>query len=178
MFFLLRKPADANPARSAAAHRQTLFYQLLYAGLHPYSDSTEDIEDCAFQNCPLKAISSKNNALRKENGLCYWKDCLLSADSCVTSAHIKDGTKVIGEGAFVNCCDLAELTIPASVAEIREYAFRGCSALTKTSIPEGINELAQAAFNGCVSLTEVKLQSTLKTIKAGAFEDCVKLTDI
>ena len=54
-----------------------------------------------------------------------WYD---SRDS-VTSVIMRDGATSIGDYAFYNCANLAEVRIPSSVSNIGNNAFAGCAAL-------------------------------------------------
>ena len=67
--------------------------------------------------------------------------------------QINSKTKIIGAGAFYNCKNLDNLTIPFFVHSIGEQAFNGCSSLKTIVIPENVIKIGAAAFYKCDSLS-------------------------
>ena len=49
--------------------------------------------------------------------------------------HIRQGTKIICDGAFEGCESLENITIPDSVTHIGDNAFVGCESLSSIIIP-------------------------------------------
>lgn len=98
----------------------------------------------------------------------------------------------IGDGAFSNCHNLTEVTIPASVTGIGAHAFSRCSNLTRVSAvacdipalafafcplleevtfsPNGTRSIGDSAFLGCASLKTISLPRSLTSIGVSAFE--------
>ena len=60
---------------------------------------------------------------------------LLSASFLKGTYIVKEGVKVICNGAFKDCYDLSELVIPESVEYIGEGVFKGCNNLHRITIP-------------------------------------------
>ena len=67
----------------------------------------------------------------EETGTVYAGNVLLRCKSTntITSVIVKDGTKVIADGAFKECEFIKEITIPNSVKSIGNNVFTGCSSL-------------------------------------------------
>ena len=97
----------------------------------------------------------------------------------ITQAVISDGVTNIGENAFMNCENMATVSIPSSVTSIGACAFEECKSLTSNiTIPDGVRVINNSTFNGCAKLTTVVLPSGLTTIGASAFAGCDKLSSI
>ena len=95
-----------------------------------------------------------------------------------TRYEIPQGIRIIGDGAFSCCEQLADITIPDSVTEIGRSAFASCGSLTGVAIPDSVTAIGVTAFADCVSLTEVTLPDGVTAIGNGTFAQCYSLTDI
>lgn len=105
---------------------------------------------------------------------------------------VKDGTTIIGAGAFDDCSHVESIYIPDSVVSIGTGCFGGCLSLesirlpsslqSKTSlyfyndkslrfvdIPEGIESIEEYAFSGCHCLETIVIPSTISSIHENAF---------
>ena len=72
---------------------------------------------------------------------------------------------------------ITDITIPATVKEIKDYTFSGCFSLKTVRIEkDGVNAIGEEAFSGCDELTEIYIPFSVKTIGAYAFGECEKLT--
>ena len=91
------------------------------------------------------------------------------ADSSVEYVELFGSITTIGEGAFRNCTNIKELTIPASVTSIGADAFAGCSGLEKLTILCDASVLQEGAFSGCANLKEVTVMKG--AIPASCFAD-------
>ena len=118
----------------------------------------------------------------------------------VKDYKIKDGTRVIGDGAFRErksnsiaipdsvisigdeafweCTSLTSIEIPDSVKSIGDGAFAGCTSLTSIALPDSITSLGNEAFCGCESLTSIEIPDSVKSIGGNAFRFCESLTSI
>ncbi len=91
---------------------------------------------------------------------------------------IPQGTRQIGNDAFVYCERLKEITIPDGVTSIGTNAFFCCERLKTITIPDGVTTIGTNAFYGCESLTSVTIPDSVTAIGSSAFERCMKLKTI
>ena len=61
---------------------------------------------------------------------------------------IGDGVTTIGAGAFRQCANLTDISIPESVTEIGSAVFADCTGLKTVTIPAHVTELSEGAFGG------------------------------
>ena len=84
-------------------------------------DGVTSIRELVFVGC---------NSLPIENNLRYADKYLVGAvDKTLSTYSIKEGTKWIGDQAFVGCSAFTSITIPNSVTNIEYSAFYGCSSI-------------------------------------------------
>jgi len=89
----------------------------------------------------------------------------------ITKLTIKKGIKNVGEYAFYQCTNLADVTIEGSSVEtIGSYAFQGCN-ISSFDIPKGVTTLGNYSFSGCTTLSSITFPSSLTTIKYGVFSN-------
>lgn len=65
---------------------------------------------------------------------------------------IPDGTRTIGDGAFVDCW-LSGIQFPNTLTAIGDGAFYDCTSLTSLIIPDSVIEIGAGSFANCISLT-------------------------
>ncbi|MBP3254027.1 MAG: leucine-rich repeat domain-containing protein [Bacteroidales bacterium] len=95
----------------------------------------------------------------------------------VTIDGFKYKVTAVGKNAFVNCGQLQEVVLPATVEEIKEQAFLS-SGLTTVTLPKNVTSIGQYAFAGCINLQSVKLPKSLNQLSSDAFYMCRNLSDI
>lgn len=116
----------------------------------------------------LKSVSITN-----ENILCA------SFQNCQNITEvILNSVSVIGNDAFNNCINLANITIPSYVTSYGDSAFKNCLSIKSIALPESLITLGNSAFYSCTNLESVTLNDSLTTIKDSAFADCINLEDI
>ena len=112
----------------------------------------------------------------------YKNDVKYSGDIVIPPAVEYNGDSYnvtsIGDHAFLECSDLASITIPSSVKSIETYAFSFCSGLKSITIPNSVTSIESNAFSFCSSLTSVKLPDSLTSIENFVFFFCGSLTSI
>jgi hypothetical protein len=75
------------------------------------------------------------------------------------------------------CTNLAGITLPESLANIRDYVFAGCTRLLSITIPNSVTNLGYVPFWLCSGLTNVTLGNGITTI-GQQFADCSSLANI
>lgn len=111
----------------------------------------------------LKATNSSNNRLRDE-----------SYNSCINAIFL--GTNAyIGRGAFYNCYNLKNITIPSSATSIIYNAFYYCCSLQSIIIPPNITSGGSSIFNYCVSLQFISFPYGTMSIGNQQFQYCISL---
>ena len=91
---------------------------------------------------------------------------------------IPDSVTAIGAGAFWDCEELKEITIPAGIEKIEDNTFNCCLGLEKVILPEELISIGQGSFGRCESLKEINLPDSIENIGASAFESCESLESI
>ena len=99
---------------------------------------------------------------------------------CTNLAHVSlpDGLMLIGFQAFAQCTSLALTSLPDGLTSISDYAFLECTNLALTSLPESVTIIGNETFSECTNLALTFLPESLTHIGAGAFRNCTNLTSI
>lgn len=95
-----------------------------------------------------------------------------------TLFELSEQVRSIGNGAFLGCVAMTELTIPQSTVKLGDEAFRDCDGLTRIHLPNGILRIGAECFAGCDALESITMSEGLQSIGAAAFRDCEMLTEI
>ena len=98
------------------------------------------------------------------------------ADSRIEHVDFFDSVTTIGAGAFRNCTELQELTLPESVTEIGDGAFRGCTGLTEVTILCDLALIPEDLFSDCSKLTKVTIANG--AIPSGMFANLASLQEV
>ena len=93
-----------------------------------------------------------------KNGILYVGNYLTNAKKNVTAVVVKEGTKIIADGAFAGST-VNDLTLPEGLVSIGRCAFEECTALESVEIPESVKYIEGSAFIYCSGLTEVRISS-------------------
>ncbi|MCH5233745.1 MAG: leucine-rich repeat domain-containing protein [Muribaculaceae bacterium] len=97
---------------------------------------------------------------------------LIKGPENISTYTIKEGTEVIGEGAFANNQQLKFVFLPVSLIEIRGNAFKGCSNLIDIILPENVKTIGERAFYSCHKIKEIYLPSSIENLGEEAFSEC------
>lgn len=115
--------------------------------------SVSRIGDAVFTFCNTLTeikISSENNIYEIFNNALYDKmeGRLICYPGGLNSEKyvVTDGTKSIGEWAFISCDNVEEIVIPEGVHEIGDSAMYSCENLRKITIPSTVNDIGKKAF--------------------------------
>lgn len=87
------------------------------------------------------------NSENWQDNVLYLNDCLIKAKETVNETYfVKDGTRLIAQGAFRNCIQLERVYIPESVEKICDSTFAECKNLK--AIYGGIDTAAEKYAKG------------------------------
>ena len=114
-------------------------------------------------------------------GVKYSKDgrkLLRALEKLSGSYSVKEGTRIICNGAFWGCRYLSEIVIPSSVTSIGDSAFSLCSSLSEIVIPFSVTSIGDCAFDTCSSLLEIVIPPSVTSIGDYAFLGCRSLSEI
>lgn len=97
--------------------------------------------------------------------------------SAVTEVQIPNSVTIIGDAAFADAEDLANITLPLGLKAVSRYMLAG-TAVTHVALPEGVVSIGQSAFEDCSYLRTVFLPASLRYIGESAFGYCSILNEI
>lgn len=134
--------------------------------LMPVTALAEDV-------CPLCGGTS-DQCLTDEVGAMYCSGTLVSYPEGRAASYyaVREGTVMIGEGAFRDCTNLEIINFPDSLLIIADEAFYGCTALRYVNgqeLPPNLYALGSWAFAGCSNLYELDVNAAVRFIGDGAF---------
>jgi len=151
------------------------------------SNNIKTIATSAFEGCPINGSYEFSNLENiGEKAFKYTK---------ITGIKMPNA-KTIGEAAFYNCSELANVVLPSNsnYTKISSDTFYGCSKLKNISIPNTITEvggfessgltsvtlnsqtsISDHAFQYCNNLASVDLGQSVRTIGSFAFQNCTAL---
>ncbi len=101
----------------------------------------------------------------------------LSVGEHTVAYTLKDPTN-IGNGAFYNCSNLTNISIPNGVTSIGDYAFAVCSSLASITIPNSVTSIGTQAFTECIGLISITIGNGVTNIGDSAFYYCSGLTSV
>ena len=113
-------------------------------------------------------------ALVDELGVKYSKDGrkLLGAPEKLSGSYsVKEGTRIICNGAFYFCRSLSKIVIPSSVTSIGEWAFSNCGSLSTIVIPSSVTCIGDRAFSSCTSLKYISIPKSVIGLNGNPFAD-------
>ena len=125
----------------------------------------------------LSTTSTKEEfkeALVDEWGVKYSKDGrkLLGAPEKLSGSYsVKEGTRIICNGAFYFCRSLSKIVIPSSVTSIGEWAFSNCGSLSTIVIPSSVTCIGDRAFSSCTSLKYISIPKSVIGLNGNPFAD-------
>ena len=126
----------------------------------------------------ISATGYWNDKNNWDNDVLYLDNYLIKAKDLTGDYTIKDGTKLLSDGAFYECKDLNKVTIPNSMSKISSFAFDYCEGLTSVVLPDSITLIGGSAFGNCYNLKSITLPKSLKTLEVNCFDNCKSLTEV
>ena len=146
-------------------------------------DGLEEIETCAFSDCPLlesitipKTVNKIGVALF--SGATGMRHLNVSPDNPVYDS--REGCNAIIETAsneLVAACENTSF-IPKTVTTIGNSAFAGISSIETLTLPYSVTTLKNCAFGDCKKMSKVIIPNTVKEVSFSAFIDCDNLGSI
>lgn len=95
----------------------------------------------------------------------------------VTYNYVNFNVTTIGESAFANSSNLAQVSIPYGITQIGKRAFYGCSFTTLT-LPASLTSIGEEAFKSCSKLETLNIPANVTNIGNGVFSYCYALTSL
>lgn len=118
-----------------------------------------------------------NDSSNWQDGLLYLGDWLISAQTDITKADIKDGTLYIANDVFGGS-SVQSVTMPDSIIRLGISVFDECSMLENVKLSSNIREIPVGTFYNCESLTEISVPDSVVRIGNVAFESCTNLKNV
>ena len=97
--------------------------------------------------------------------------------SSVTEVQIPNSVTRIGEAAFADAEQLANITLPLHLTNVSSYMLAG-TAITNVILPEGVTDIGSGAFEDCSQLHTIFLPASLQRIGNQAFAYCINLNEV
>lgn len=96
----------------------------------------------------------------------------------IKSVEIGEGVTHIGDYAFYNCPQLAEIKIAESVTSVGHYAFSLCESLRQVTLPDSVTTVGPSTFYQCARLESATLSAGMTTIPMEMFIGCKDLKTV
>ncbi len=104
---------------------------------------------------------------------------LVQVDSAAAGeVSVREGTRVIGEGAFSENATILGVVLPEGVHTIERMAFFECTELRRIALPSSLRRIDEMAFASCYALKEIVFPQRLDVLGAKAFQNCRELESI
>lgn len=107
---------------------------------------------------------------------------------------VSEGIEMLGNGVFLNCKELKEVSLPGSLRRIGSTDATGCpkilgseikyegafeySGLENITVPAGVKYIGENSFAGCGQLKRAVLPENLKEIRENTFRWCKSLQEV
>ncbi len=89
----------------------------------------------------------------------------------IASITIHNSNIAIQEGAFAQCHNLRQITLPSGLAQLSESLFNSCTSLRQVTIPDSVTSIGDYAFAGCSNLTSLVIPSSVVSIGDHVFDE-------
>lgn len=99
-------------------------------------------------------------------------------ENCMELAEVKmqDSIYSIGSSAFLNCTNIADIHISTGLKRIAANVFEGCTFLDNIVIPYGVTDIGDEAFKNCSNLKNISIPENVTKISDKAFSYPEKTT--
>ena len=125
-------------------------------------------------------VNDTHPIYKSVDGLLYSKDetALFAFPLGIRGEYtIKDGVKVIKEGAF-QTSNIEKVTLPESVEVIEKSAFELAKRLRTINIPSKVTEISESCFDTCSVLKNITFNEGLEKINYRGFWQCGNIAEI
>ena len=157
-------------------------------------DSVEEIESKAFYSCKNLEEIKMSEGIRyvetevfngtkyyienlSDNNDIYIGKVLIKCNRRSSDIKVKEGTRVIANGACIGMENLVSAELPESLICIGDEAFAECNELKNVNIPSKLEKIRSKAFYAC-KIESVDIPETISTLGFRSFEDCVRLKEV
>lgn len=89
---------------------------------------------------------------------------------------VGDEVTCIGEYAFFDCTELAEVTLGESIIYLDSYSFQNCISLTSLSLPDSVRSV-YTALTGCTGLQSIHIGKGMESV-GSSLHKCENLLEI
>ena len=138
-------------------------------------EGTTTIAEKAFMGCEvIKEVVTPNSVTEIQPKA--FMDCLHLKKATIVSNSASEFKLLLG--AFSQCYNLEEVTLPSTIKVINAYTFYKNYNLKRINIPGSIVRIETGAFFQCNSLTNITLPNTVQYLGSQAFYDCRGLKTI
>ena len=110
----------------------------------------------------------------------YWESawgCDYDYADEIVSIVIEKGVTTVGNYAFCELQNLANVQLNDGLVSIGDGAFEGCWQLSKINLPSSIIAIGKSAFS-CCNLTSIEIPAKVTSIEEDTFLYCDKLTNV
>lgn len=157
-------------------------------------DSVEEIESKAFYSCKNLEEIKMSEGIRyvetevfngtkyyienlSDNNDIYIGKVLIKCNRRSSDIKVKEGTRVIANGACIGMENLVSAELPESLICIGDEAFAECNELKNVNIPSKLEKIRSKAFYAC-NIESVDIPETVSFIGFRSFENCVSLKEV
>ena len=130
--------------------------------------NVSDIGYGAFAGCTnltTITVASGNSYYSVYDGVLYRGTMLHTCPAGKTgTASIKSGTRTIAAYGFMDCANIADITIPASVTSIESYAFADCENMSHVTFEGSAPTIYNEAFDDVTATVDIPTGDTTWTV--------------
>ena len=96
-------------------------------------------------------------------------------DSVLKSVKLSSGLKSMGEGLFLYCSELTDVTIPNGVTYIPNSCFGQCENLKSIAIPDSVTKIGELSFAKS-GITNIEISDSVNEISGNSFNSDTKVS--
>ena len=168
------------PAASVAAYKAADGWKEYADAIVGYDFEGDNIEDSTeIPNNQIWYTSTDGNIVTPHKAEAFGAIILSNTYENGKGIILLNGVvTAIKDFAFLNCKNLANITLPNSLTEIGEKSFGACQNLTNIIIPDSVTSIGTNAFLFCTSLTSITIPNRVTYIQPNTFRCCEGLINV